>query len=86
MNVQKRGCLVRKSCLIDFVHLAQTGVQILVSLGEHLSTHLKYYTGYDQDPEIHGKPRKLSLPVGKAQVTGYLKVGVSSPMEWDAAI
>ena len=41
MSPLKRGCQVWQSCPKDSAKLAQTGVWILVSLGEHLSTHLK---------------------------------------------
>ena len=35
----------------------------LVSLGEHLKTHLQDHTRYDQGPEIHGRPKRVSLPL-----------------------
>ena len=35
---------------------------------------LKNHTKYDRGPEIHGKPRKVSLPVGEAQLAGCLRV------------
>ena len=44
------------------------------SLGEHLRTQLKDHTRYDQGPGIHSKPRRVSLPVGEAQLAGCLKV------------
>ena len=62
------------------------GFQILVSLGEHLSPHFKYYARYDQVPGIHGKPRRVLLLVGEAQQAGCLKVRESSLSEWDANI
>ena len=34
-----------------------------------------------QGPETHGKPRRESLPVGKAQLGGCLKIWVSGPLE-----
>ena len=34
-----------------------------------------------QSPETHGKPRGESLPVGKAQLGGCLKIWVSGPLE-----
>ena len=49
----------------DSAQLAQTGVWILVSLGEYLRTHLRDHTRYDQGPEIHGKPRRGLLPFGE---------------------
>ena len=57
----------------DSAQLAQMGVWILVSLGEHLRTHLRDHTEYDQGPEIYGKPRKVLLLVGEAQLAGCLK-------------
>ena len=39
--IQKRGCQVWQGCPRDFAQLAQTGIWILVSLGEYLRTHLK---------------------------------------------
>ena len=47
---------------------------ILVSLGEYLKTNLKDHTKYDQGPEIHSEPRRVSLLFSKAQLTGCLKV------------
>ena len=62
------------------------GIQILASLGEHLRTHLKDHARYDQGPKIHGKPKRVSLPVSEAQLAGCLKVWVSGLLEWDAGI
>ena len=53
---------------------------------ERLRTHLKNHTRYDQGPEIHGGPRRVSLPVGEAQLDGCLKVCLGGPLEWDARI
>ena len=53
-------------------------LDLIVSLGECPKTHLKKHTRYDQGPEIHGKPRRVSLPVGEAQLAGCLKVWVSA--------
>ena len=61
----KSGKVVPK----DSAQLAQTGVWILVSLGDYLRTYLKDHARYDQGPEIHGGPRRVSLPVGEAQLT-----------------
>ena len=69
-----------------FKQLAQTGVWILVSLGEYLRTHLKHHTRYDRSQEIHGKPRRVSLPVGEAQLARCLSAQVGSPLKWDAGI
>ena len=54
LSIQKRGCQVWQGCPRDSAQLAQTGVWILVSHGEHLMTHLKDHKRYDQNPEIHG--------------------------------
>ena len=66
--------------------MAQTGVWILFSLSKYLRTHLIEHTIYDQGPEIHGEPRRVSLPVGEAQLAGRLRVQVGGPLEWDAGI
>ena len=50
------------------------GCWILVSLDEHLRTDLKDHTRYDQGQEIYGKPKKVSLPFGEAQLAGCLIV------------
>ena len=86
LSIQRRGCQVWQGCPKDSVQLAQTGVWILVSLGEHLKTHLIDHARYDQGPEIHGEPRRVSLPFGEAQVAGCLRVQVGGPLEWDAGI
>ena len=49
---RKHGCQVWQCCPKDFAQLAQTGVWILVSLGEYLRTHFKYHKRYDRGPEI----------------------------------
>ena len=66
LSTQKRGCQVRQGCPKDSAQLAQTGVWILISLGKHLRTNLKEHVRYDQGPEIHGEPRRVSLPVSEA--------------------
>ena len=83
LSTQKRGCQVRQGCPKDsqFQKTAQMGVQILVSPGQHLRTHLKEHRRYDQGSEIHGKPRKVSLPVGEVQLAGCLRVWVSDSLE-----
>ena len=86
LSIQKHGCQVWQGCPKDSVHLAQTGIWILVLLGEYLRTHLKDHTRYDQGPEIHGKPRRVSLPVSAAQLAGCLRVQVGGLLEWDAGI
>ena len=48
LSIQKRGCQVWQGCPKDSTQLAQTGVWILVSLGEYLRTHLKDHTKYDR--------------------------------------
>ena len=86
LSIQKRGCQAWQGCPKDSAHLAQTGVCILVSLGEYLRTQLKDHTRYVWRPEIHGKPRRMLLSVGKAQLVGCLRVQVGGPLEWDAGI
>ena len=81
LSIQKRGCQIWQSCPKDSAQLAQTGVWILVSLGEYLRTHLKDHTRYDRDPEIHDKPRRVSLPLGEAQLDECLKVQVGGLLE-----
>ena len=85
MSIQKRGCQVWQGCPKDSAQLTQTGVWILVSLGEYLRTHLKDHARYDQNPEIHGGPWRVSLSVSEAQLAGCLRVQVGGPLEWDAA-
>ena len=63
--IQKGGCQVWQGCPKDFAQLAQMGVWVLVSLGEYLRIHLKDHTRYDRGPEIHDKPRRVSLPMAK---------------------
>ena len=79
--IQRRGCQVWQGCPKNSAHLAQTGVWILVSLGEYLRTHLKDHKRYDRGTEIHGKPRRVSLQFGEAQLAGCLRVQVGSPLE-----
>ena len=86
LSIQRRGCQVWQGCPKDFVQLAQTGVWILVSLGEYLRTHLKDHTRYDRGPEIHGELRRMSLPFGEAKLAGCLRVPVGGPLDWDAGI
>ena len=74
LSIQRRGCQVWQGCPKDSAHLAQTGVWILVSLGDYLKTHLKDHARYDRDPEIHGKTRRVSLPFGETQLAGCLRV------------
>ena len=54
-------------------------------VGEYLKTRLKDHTIYDRGPEIHGKPRRVSLPVGEAQLAGCLRVKVGGLFEWTQA-
>ena len=86
LSIQKRKCQVWQGSPKDFAQLAQMGVWILVSLGEYLRTYLKDHTRYDRGPEIHGEPRRMSLPFGEAQLSGCLRVQVGGPLEWDAGI
>ena len=80
LSIQKRGCQVRQGCPNDSAQLAQTGVWILVSPGEYPRTRLKDHTRYNRSPEIHGKPRRVSLPFHEAgwmpESTGRWSVGV----------
>ena len=50
LSIQKGGCQVWQGCPKDSAQLAQTGVWILVLLGEYLRTHLKDHTRYDRGP------------------------------------
>ena len=84
--IQRRGCQVWQGCPKDSAHLAQTGVWILVSLGDYLRTHLKDHAKYDRGPEIHGKPGRALLPFSEAQLAGCLRVQVGGSLEWDAGI
>ena len=59
-----------------FAQLAQTGIEILVSFGEHLRNNLKDHTKYDQGPGIHGEPKKVLLLVNEAQLAGCLKAKI----------
>ena len=74
LSIQRRGFQVWQDCPTDSAQLAQTGVWILVSLGEYLRTHLKDHAKYDRGPEIHIKPRRVSLPFGEAQLVECLRV------------
>ena len=60
--LRSAGAQVREGYLIDSAQLAQMSRKILASFGEHLRTHLKDHTGYDQGPEIHAKPKKSVAP------------------------
>ena len=84
--IQKRGCQVWQGCPRDSAQMAQTGVWILISLGQYLRTHLKDHTRYDCGPEIHGEPRRVLLPFGIAQLAGCLRLQVGVPLKWDAGI
>ena len=86
LSIQKRGCQVWQGCPNDSAQLGQTGVWILVSLDVYLRTHLKNHARYDRGPGIQGEPRRVSLPFGKAQLVGCLRVQVGGPLEWDAGI
>ena len=86
LSIQKRGCQVWQGCPKDSAQLAQTGVWILVSLGEYLRTHLKNHARYDWGAEIHDELRRVSLPFGEAQLAGCLRVQVGGPLKWDAGI
>ena len=74
LSIQKRRCQVWQGYSKDSAQLAQTGVWILVPLGEYLRTQLKDHTKFDQGPEIYGKPTRVSLPLGEVHLAGCLKV------------
>ena len=73
LSTQKHGCQVGQRAGTN------ERLDLSLSLGEHLKTHLKEHTRYDQGPEIHGKSRKVSLPIGEVQLAGCLKILVSGP-------
>ena len=75
-----------KQLLEQELHRFMNCTWILVSLGEYLRAHLKDHTRYDRGSETHSKPRKVSLPFGKAPLAGCLRVQVDGPLEWDAGI
>ena len=75
LSIAKRGCQFWRCCLKDSAQLPQTDI----TLHKHLRKHLKDHTKYDQGPEIHGKPRRMSLLVGKARLAECLKLWVSGP-------
>ena len=58
LSIQKRGCQVWQGYPNDSTQLTQTGIWILVSLGEYLRTHFKDHTRYNWYPEIDGKPKE----------------------------
>ena len=62
LSIQKRGCQVWQGCPRDSAQLTQTGVWILVSLGEYLRTHLRDHARYDRGPESAGR---RSVGVGR---------------------
>ena len=78
LSTEKHGCLVLQGCAIDFMQLVQ--IDILVSLGKYLRTHLKDHTGYGLGPRIHSKPKKALLLVSSAswmpESMGKWSVGV----------
>ena len=86
LSIQKHGCQVWQGYPKDSMQLAQMGVWILVLLGKYVRAHLKDHRRYDQGPEIHDEPKKVSFPVGKSQLAGCLRVQVGGPLEWDAGI
>ena len=53
---------------------------------EHLRTHLKDHTRYDQGTGSSVSQGECSPLVGEDQFSGCLKVWVSGPLEWDAEI
>ena len=76
----------RQVYLIDFAELEKNG-RLDLSLSWRASADLlKIHCSCDESPGIHGKPRRVLLLVGRAQLDGDLKVWVSGPLEWDAGI
>ena len=65
---------------------AGTNGRLDLSLTWRVSEDLRDHTKYDWGPEIHGKPRRVLLPFGEAQLAGCLRVQVGGPLEWDAGI
>ena len=61
---EKRGFLVRQGYLRDSASSHKRRLDLSFS-GEHLRNHVKDHTAYGQDPEFHGKLRKVSPPVAK---------------------
>ena len=53
--------------------LESVGGAIYTPLLSDNLNHLNDHAEYDQGPGIQGKPRKVSLLVGKAQLAGCLK-------------
>ena len=51
---------IRQGCLKNSAQLSQMGVLILIFLGEHMRTHLKDHTRYNQGPEILDEYRSVS--------------------------
>ena len=72
-----------------FNRFRATGTNGRLNLGffwRALRNNLKDHAAYDQVLGIRGKPKRVSLLVGKAQLAGCLKVLVGSSLEWDAGI
>ena len=78
-----RSADVKSSKVVQIIPAGGTNGHLDFSffLGEHLRTHVKDHTRYDQGPEIHGKPRRVLVSVGKAQLAGCLRVQAGSPLE-----
>ena len=85
--VHSEALMLKLAKLSKRFRAAGTNGRLDLSLtGEYLRTHLKDHTRYDRGPEIHGGPRRVSLPVGEAQPAACLRVQVGGPFEWDAGI
>ena len=74
--IQRRGCQVWQDCPKDSAQLAQTGVWILVSLGDYLRTHLIDHARYGRGPEIHDNPIRRNSAGWMPESTGRWSVGV----------
>ena len=86
LSTQKRRCQVQQGCLKDSMQLPLNGFLDFSLSWQASEDPLKDHTKYDQGPEIHSKPRRVLLPVGKAQLAGCLRVLVNGPLEWDTGI
>ena len=83
LSTEKCGYQVRQGYLKDSTQLAQMSVKISVSFGEHLRTHLKDYTRYDQgmfnlivlnEQFINSCSRELSVHLMEKQLQSLKKL------------
>ena len=80
------GCLVQIDHLIVFAQQAQMDVYTSISPGAHLMTQLVDRVKCNLSPECHAWPRRVSPPIGEAQLAGCLEGLTSGPLEWDTSI